>query len=162
MCGEEIVQCQHCSSGCYCSSDCVNNHRSEHEALCGMIQSLEEIEVAKLYHDLRRMEVGVKEGPAKNQIVSLVGERPLVEVCLDGVSKYGLWDTGSQISMLDMEFVKTHMPNRRIHSVREFLGEKLSISAANNSEVPIEGIVVVDFGIEDVQFPQFYIITSSF
>ena len=161
MCGEEIVQCQHCSSGCYCSSDCVNNHRSEHEALCGMIQSLEEIEVAKLYHDLRRMEAGVKEGPAKSQIVNLVGERPLVEVCLDGISKYGLWDTGSQISMLDMEFVKTHMPNRRIHSVREFLGEKLSISAANNSEVPIEGIVVVDFGIEDVRFAVPFLVTRG-
>ena len=56
-----------------------------------MIQSLQEIEVAKLYHDLRRMEVGVKEGPAKNQIVSLVGERPLVNVCLDGAPAKALW-----------------------------------------------------------------------
>ena len=34
----------------------------------------------------------------KLQLVKLVGDRPLVNICLDGKRIQGLWDTGAMIS----------------------------------------------------------------
>ena len=157
----DVVRCQLCSSGSYCSTTCVNNHRTDHEVLCGMICSLEEIEVAKLYQQLKSMEAGVRESPAKAEIVGLVGERPLVNVCLDGTPAKGLWDTGSMIAMMGEKFKNEHLPDKKLHSVSEFLGEKLSISAANNSDIPIKGVVVVDFTLNDANFSVPFLVTRG-
>ena len=157
----QVVRCHQCSSGCYCSTTCVQNHRTDHKVLCGMIQSLEEIEVSKLYQQLKSMEAGVRESPAKAKIVGLVGEKPLVNVCLDGTPAKGLWDTGSMIAMMGKKFKDEHFPDKKLHTVSEFLGEKLSISAANNSEIPIEGVVVVDCTINNAQFPVPFLVTRG-
>ena len=163
MLEEKIVRCRECSSGCYCSDSCVTNHRSEHETLCGMIQKLEEIEVAKVYQELKMMEAVSRGGTIDNkEIVRLVGDRPLVQVCLGGVSVKGLWDTGSQISMISKMFLNDFLPNVKLHTVQEFLGgKKLSISAANNSQVPIEGIVLIDFVLDGVKFPVPFLVTQG-
>ena len=80
----EVVRCQKCSSECYCSETCAEKHQSEHAVLCGAIQSLEEIEVGKLYRELKRMEsVGSSKG--SKTIIDLVGDKPEVEVHLEGV-----------------------------------------------------------------------------
>ena len=159
----EIVRCRQCSSGCYCSRTCATNHGSEHEALCGMIQSLEEIEIAKVYEELKVMEAAVRGGgKAREEIVRLVGDRPLVQVCLGGIPVKGLWDTGSQISMINKQFLDDFLPDLKLHSVQDFLGEKkLSISAANNSQVPIEGIVLIDFVLDGARFPVPFLVTHE-
>ena len=137
---EKFVKCQLCSSGFYCSDRCVETHRADHEKLCVCIQTLEEIEVAKVYRDLKRMEAGRPQRSTK--IIRLVGERPLVDVRLEGTEVKCLWDTGSMVSIISKRFLEENWPDRKLHSVREFLGTKLSVSAANNSEVPIEGVVL--------------------
>ena len=157
----DVVRCQLCSSGLYCSITCLKAHRTDHEILCGMIQSLEEIEVSKLYQQLKSMEAGVRESPAKDEIVGLVGERPLVNVCLDGAPAKALWDTGSMIAMMGKKFKDEHLPDKKLHTVSEFLGEKLSISAANNSDIPIEGVVVVDFALNDAKFSVPFLVTRG-
>ena len=44
--------------------------------------------------------------------------------------------------------VKVNWPGRKLHSVHEFLGNKLGVSAANNSEMPIEGVILLDVELE--------------
>ena len=144
----EIVRCKDCASGCYCSANCAKNNKNEHQTLCDMILTLEEMEVVKRYRELSRMEAGVQI-PKKYQsrIVQLIGERPLVDVGLDDVIAKCLWDTGSQISLMSQKFKDENFSDKKMHTVHEFLGNKLSVSAANNSKVPIEGVILVDISI---------------
>ena len=52
--------------------------------------------------------------------------------------------------------------NKEIYAVEEFLGEKsLSLSAANNTEVPVEGVVLLDFGGKENMFQIPFLITKE-
>ena len=144
----EIVRCQKCCSGCYCSESCVEKHQKNHAVICGAIQSLEEIEVGKLYGQLKQMESVVKPKDDK-QIIDLVGDKPEVDVCLEGVSVKCLWDTGAMVSLINKKIVDSHWPGRKLHSIHEFLGNKLGVSAANNSDMPIEGVILLDVEMEN-------------
>ena len=88
------------------------------------------------------------------EIIRLVGERPLVTVHLDKVAVNCLWDTGSMVSVMNDEFLAENFPGKKVHSVDEFLeNETLCVSAANNTEVPIEGVTLFDFAIDsDILF----------
>ena len=96
-------------------------------------------------------------------IIRLVGERPLIEVFLDDVKCKCLWDTGSMISLISRNFLIKNLPNKKIYSVDEFLeNEFLSLSAANNTEVPVEGVILIDFSIESQKFFQIpFLVTSE-
>ena len=96
-------------------------------------------------------------------IIRLVGERPLIEVFLDDVKCKCLWDTGSMISLISRNFLRKNLPNKKIYSVDEFLeNEFLSLSAANNTEVPVEGVILIDFSIESQKFFQIpFLVTSE-
>ena len=54
------------------------------------------------------------------------------------------------ISLININSLKENHPNKKIYSIYEFLGnELLSLSAANNTDVPIEGVVLLDFAVEN-------------
>ena len=94
----KFVRCKLCASGFYCSDSCEGTHRSEHETLCVAIQTLEKIEIGKIYRDLKQMEA--KKPQRATKIIKLVGERPLVDICLEGTESKCLWDTGSMVSII--------------------------------------------------------------
>ena len=56
---------------------------------------------------------------------------------------------GSMISLMNKRVVEEKFPNVKIHSVEEFLGTGLKLSAANQTELQIEGIVLMDFGVKN-------------
>ncbi len=116
--------------------------------LCDMILTLEEMEIVKRYRELSKMSAGALM-PKKYQskIVQLIGERPLVDVGLDNVLAKCLWDTGSQISLMSQQFKDEKFSDKEMHTVHEFLGNTLSVSAANNTKVPIEGVILLDISI---------------
>ena len=78
-----------------------------------------------------------------------MGDKPEVEAHLEGVLMKCLWDTGVMISLINDKVVKANWPGRKLHSVHEFLGNKLGVSAANNSEMPIEGLILLDVEMEN-------------
>ena len=83
------------------------------------------------------------------EIVRVVGEKPVASVKLDDVDCQCLWDTGSMVSVMSEKYVAQTFPNKQIYSVEEFLGHgSLSLSAANNTELPVEGIILLDFGVD--------------
>ena len=83
----------------------------------------------------------------KKQLVSLVGEKPLVNVNLSGVQVEGLMDTGSQISAMDDETAQEKFPGVEIIAVEDFVKndqkfDSLKITTANQSELKIKGVMV--------------------
>ena len=145
-----VIRCQKCSSGLYCSEVCVEKNKHDHVKMCVAIQTLERIEQNKKISELQNFEIRNELSIKTNRdIIRLVGERPLIDVLLDDVKCKCLWDTGSMISLLSKNFLIEKLPNKKIYSVDEFLeNELLSLSAANNTEVPVEGVVLIDFAIE--------------
>ena len=79
------------------------------------------------------------------EIIRLVGERPLINVKLDNIDCKCLWDTGSMVSLINEEFLNENFMGKEMYSVEDFLDNKLNLSAANNTEVPIEGVVLTRF-----------------
>ena len=61
-----------------------------------------------------------------------------------------------------MKFLKGYIPNKKIYSIKEFLdNEFLSLSAANNTEVPIEGVVLLDFAVDNAMLFQVPFLVSK-
>ena len=147
----KILRCPKCESGLYCSDVCIVRHELKHRPICSAIIDLENYERQKL---LREKEVESKLPFKLNrEIVRLVGEKPVITVNLDNVECRCLWDTGAMVSVISEDFYTKTFPEKRLHSVEEFLGgENLRLSAANNTELPIKGVVLLNFGIEENLF----------
>ena len=91
----------------------------------------------KIYQNFSAREDQI-DAKTRSKIVKLVGEKPLLKCKLDGVDYDVLWDTGSMISLVDLEWVNYNFPDKKILSVEEVLGdEKLEVRA--------EGIILLDF-----------------
>lgn len=158
-----IVRCTNCSCGLYCSERCATQNIPEHEILCEAIQSIEKLEQEKRDRNHKDLEFRNKLPSKLNkEIVRLVGERPLLDVRLDNIVCKCLWDTGSMVSVISKIFLAETFPNKVVYSVEEFLGEKsLSLSAANNTEVPVEGVVLLDFGGDEYMFQIPFLVTKE-
>ena len=155
-----------CESGCYCSAACAESHRPEHQLLCSSIISLKEYEDAKEKYR-QRMEPKAKSPLSyklNQKIVSLIGERPVLKATLDGVQHDCLWDTGSMVSMISEPMLLEMFPDKTRYTVNEFIENgygSLNLSAANNTKVPVEGVVLLDFnaGNESFQIP--FLVTKT-
>ena len=97
------------------------------------------------------------------EIVRLVGEKPMISAKLDDVNCKCLWDTGSQVSIMTDEFLHNNFPHKTLHTVDEFLQNdtKLNLTAANNTDVPIEGVVLFEFSIDEVTCSVPFLITKD-
>ena len=77
-----------------------------------------------------------------------------MNVCLNGKMIECLWDTGSMISLINKEILDKQFPGVEIHSIEDFLeNQSLTLTAANNSEVKVDGVVVLTFGVEESSEP---------
>ena len=93
----KLILCETCLCGKYCSVDCKKKDKN-HTQYCSMICNLEMIENEKRV----RNEIAVTDSEKlsykmKLQLIRLVGERPLVNIYLNGEDVQGLWDTGVMI-----------------------------------------------------------------
>ena len=106
-----------------------------------------------------------KKLPTKLQsdLINLVGRKPVVKIWLNDNEVEGLWDTGSMISLINKDLLQEKFPDLKIHSVDEFMGAELKLSAANQTELQIEGIALLDFGVEEseVLFQIPFIVTKE-
>ena len=97
------------------------------------------------------------------ELLHVIGKKPMVEIWLDGIKMEALWDSGSMISLMNRKvFEEKFLKYHKIHSVEQFMGTGLKLSAANQTDLNIGGIVVLDFGIEkDVLFQVPFILTDD-
>ena len=84
----------------------------------------------------------------QTELINVVGRKPLVKIWLNKQEIECLWDTGSMICLMNTRVLCQNFPGLKMHSVEEFMGTRLSLSAANKTELGIVGIVLFDFSIE--------------
>ena len=150
VCGstENVRRCGKCKSTSYCSKTCQEVHFPHHSVYCSMIVDVQKVETEKLYqgYSVRQKLVDYK---LQRKIVKLVGQKPMLDCCLEGKEFKALWDTGSMISLVNQEWVKNHFPDEIIHAVSAFLEEEdLKIRAANSTEVQYEGVILLEFSVK--------------
>lgn len=133
---------------------------SEHEILSHCIAELEARKLARIEEDIRPKE----NIPLQNKLVQLVGDKPIMDCVIGGIDTEALLDSGSQISALEREWVKENCPSAVMHPISDFLEEGESgvkFTAANNTEVPMIGCVVLKFTIGKHSFPVPFLVTES-
>lgn len=52
-----------------------------------------------------------------------------------------LFDSGSQVSMVDRQWAKTHIPTYPVRPLQELLDDELELYAVNGQAVPYDGWV---------------------
>ena len=132
---------------------------SDYDKLIWAISELEERERREKTVNVRK---DVNER-LSGRLVRLIGEKPLLDVKLNNVDKKVLLDTGSMPSVLDEEFRRRHLPSTPILPVSDFLGEGEEVpvfKTANNTILPVSGVVVVDFTLGESTFQVPFLVTS--
>ena len=140
---------------------------SELEILNQCISELERQKKARKYIDVR-----CKDNiPLQNRLVKLIGNKPLFDCLLSGVSSRVLWDTGSMISLVSHDWVKENCPEADIRPIAEIIEESgqsneidpssLSFTAANNLKVPMLGCVVLKYELGSCSFEVPFLVTTS-
>ena len=78
-------------------------------------------------------------------VVGLVGKRCTVKGEINCHSSEVLWDTGTHVSIISNEFLRRNCPDVVVKDISELLNTKLSLTAANGSEIPFIGWVELNF-----------------
>ena len=146
---ENVRRCGRCKISLYCSKECQVAHNSQHKGWCSIMSGmaeLQDIEDTKLYGDLSVRQKQV-DGKTRTKMVKLVGEKPMLQCFLDALGFDVLWDTGSMVSMVSRGWLAEHFPDKAVIDVSEFLGRKLSVTAANKTVINFDGVVVLRFSL---------------
>ena len=158
----ELKACQKCQCGSYCSTECMELD-GVHAMWCPWICRLTEHEnQKKMKAEINMVDTNKLPYKMKLQLVKLVGERPLVSIFLNGKKVKGLWDTGAMVSLINRAYLQRNHPDVAIHSISEFMGQGLALSAANNGEINIDGVAILDFGVDGEELFQIpFLVTSQ-
>ena len=150
---EKLYRCMKCSSGLYCSKECQLKHYSVHKLLCSSITELSQLERDKTFKDYSCSYESTMNAQQKRKLVKLIGEKPLIQFSLDGSQFTGLWDTGSMVSLFNRDWLTLHFPSHTVNSVSDFIGDSgVTLRAANNTVVDIEGVVLLNFNLPNSSF----------
>ena len=74
----------------------------------------------------------------QNTVIKLIGSRCLINCLIDDVLTEALWDTGAQVSIASREWVTNNIPDVKINSIEDLLGNNLDLKTANGSPIPYE------------------------
>ena len=98
----------------------------------------------------------------KLKLVRLVGEKPFVNIHLDGKKVKGLWDTGAMISLINKEYLEENFSDVVVHPISDFMGQGLTVTAANKSNIDVDGVAILNFGVaEEGLFQVSFLVTSQ-
>ena len=86
----------------------------------------------------------------RNNLVKVVGEKPLINCYLNNVKVKGLWDTGSMISLLGKKWLDEKFSSAVVTlSLEQFLGvSDLNLRTANNTVLDVESVALIDFALK--------------
>ena len=143
------MSCTTCRCGTYCSTNCMELD-GVHAMWCPWICRLEAHETEKrMRQEINMVDAEKLPYKMKLKLVKLVGDKPMVNIHLDGKKVKALWDTGAMISMMSRDFLNETFPDAVVHSISEFTEQQgLTVTAANNSKISIDGVAILDFGVE--------------
>uniref|UniRef100_A0A3B3IJJ6 Gypsy retrotransposon integrase-like protein 1 n=2 Tax=Oryzias latipes TaxID=8090 RepID=A0A3B3IJJ6_ORYLA len=90
------------------------------------------------------------------KLKALIGRKCMVDCFFEGVLTQALWDTGSQVTIINESWRKSFLPHVRLHGTEELLGpgETLVGTAANQTPIPFAGWVELKFRLRAETQPQ--------
>lgn len=85
----------------------------------------------------------------------LVGKKYLIDCYIQGERGQALWDSGSQVTIMDELWKDVHLPNARLRDITEILdtADTLDIVAANGENKPYGGWVETTFSLASREAP---------
>lgn len=129
--------CASCKRDTYCSKTCQEEHWSEHRKKCNQ----------RTHSKVDATRTNKKD--KQPHLVDLVGKRCLVECLIQGLKTQALWDTGSQVCIIDEQWKREHVPREKLRDISELIDapDNLQIIAANGQSMPYRGWIEVTFGL---------------
>jgi len=124
------------------------------ELLCRTINHMVQQENVQQHSaDLDRLEGSIYAAhlspKRRAQLLSLIGKKCTVNCFLDGVPTQALWDTGSQVCLINDKWRKEHLPHTKVRDTEEILGPgTLTGKAVNQTDIPFKGWIEVKFQLE--------------
>lgn len=79
--------------------------------------------------------------PAREQLVELVGKECLVKATINGQHAKLLWDTGAQVCLITMSWLRTNGFKNKIHPLSEWgpTGSSLKVASASGTDMNLRG-----------------------
>ena len=150
---KELQQCAACKIVNYCSRTCQKKHWREHEVTCRAMQGLfgggnpKEKGLGDTLDDA--VYVSHLTPKQQNEMAKLMGRRCTVKCQLDGKTEEVLWDTGAQVSIISLSYLKKHFPDYQLRNISELLSiGDLKLEAANGTVIPYDGWVEVTLKLQ--------------
>ncbi|KAM9467441.1 uncharacterized protein Hap1MRO34_014209 [Clarias gariepinus] len=142
----------HSASSMVVTADTILSEGSKQQnmLLCDSIKLLEEKKNAEEKETYRQLikSVSTNQLSTKHhaQLLNLIGEKCLVNCFFDGVATQALWDTGSQVCLMNEKWRREHLPQTKLHHLEEILGPgSLTGRAVNQTVIPFESWIEVTF-----------------
>lgn len=136
---KSLRQCSACKKTYYCSKECQKKHWSQHKGQCTELKTNSDNETVYIPPPPCQMDI-------PHKVTSLVGKQCLVECLLDGHRLQALWDSGSQVSIIDEKWKKDCLPHVKLRDVAELLDTtELTLTAANGTNMPYLGWIETTF-----------------
>ena len=112
-----LFRCQKCSAGLYCSSECRTLDSDNHKTFCENIVALEKLEKNKKFSNFDISYDTPLKPNQQMKLVKLIGHKPMINFTLNDKNFEGLWDTGSMISLVNLDWLKTEFNDIQIDSI---------------------------------------------
>lgn len=144
---ENLKQCASCKETLYCSKTCQNQHWTKHVEKCTHLKIDSSSEKLFCTEENAHSLPSLAQVCHPHKVTSLVGRQCLVECHLNHQHLQALWDTGSQVSVIDERWKEESLPNARLRDVSEILDspDDLRLTAANGTEMPYLGWIETTF-----------------
>ena len=125
-----------------------------HKTFCENTVALERLEKNETFSNIEiSYDIPLKPNQ-QMKLVKLIAHKPMINFTLKNKNFEGLWDTGSMISLVNLDWLKTQFNNIQIDSIEKFVGDKspnLTLRTSNNTEMNVLAIVTFDFSIPNLQ-----------
>ena len=154
--------CTGCHSVQYCGKMCQKLDWKEHQVLCNAIKGLSKERDDRV--DNLCSFVSHVTPKVRRKIVELVGERCVIECCINGVEVEGLWDTGAQVSLVCHQWLSQLRNPPEVKPLDDLVGNAgISLSGAGGRKIPYLGYVMLPVllkgQIEEIKVP--FLVTAS-
>lgn len=101
----------------------------------------------KLHHNVSATHTSPMFSRHQAKLHALIGKKCLVDCCFEGVPTKALWDTGSQVTIINGSWCSTYLPHIETRSLEELLGDNETLigKAANQTIIPFSGWMELKF-----------------
>ncbi|XP_054863940.1 uncharacterized protein LOC129348184 [Amphiprion ocellaris] len=99
----------------------------------------------------------------QTNVAPLVGQKHIIHCYIQGERVQALWDSGSQVTIIDEQWKYEHLQDTRLRDISEILesAETLDIVAANGENMPYAGWVEVTFRLAPEEAPTTEVIVPT-